>query len=181
MLWPNGGGMQPGLLPWHWWPLTPYPHTSGYEILHKAQVWSFSVLKYVWTASLAWHWPRCHGCCTLIHHVVWHSNWCISHKNCTNWSMRIITVLHSLKALIDDIVVHASTGPYAHFNELLEQASIQVQWWGKLVKVTRGSLNPKKCCTIAYEWCLFHKVFFLRPLQTLIPWIRRTTNSNSIH
>jgi len=66
--------------------------------------------------------------------------------------MRVVTVLRSLKAFIGDVVLHASAGPYAPFNELQDHASAQVQWWDKLVKVTGGSLNPKKCCAIAYTW-----------------------------
>jgi len=44
--------------------------------------------------------------------------------------MHLIPVLQSLKAFIDDVVLHASASPYASFQEELSQcASEQVQWW----------------------------------------------------
>jgi len=66
--------------------------------------------------------------------------------------MKLIPVIRSLKAFIDDVVLHASLRPYATYNELCNRAAEQVQWWEQLVQVTGGSLNPKKGCAIAYTW-----------------------------
>jgi len=57
-----------------------------------------------------------------------------------------------LKAFIDDIVLHATANPNNTFEELLQRAQHNMRWWDKLVQVTGGSLNSKKCCTIAYTW-----------------------------
>ncbi len=72
--------------------------------------------------------------------------------SCIYNPIKLIPVLRSLKSFIDDVVLHASLGPYATYNELRDRAAEQVQWWDQLVQVTGGALNPKKCCAIAYLW-----------------------------
>jgi len=63
-----------------------------------------------------------------------------------------ITIQRSLKAFIDDVVLHASAEPNTTYHELLQQAQNQLRWWDRLVRVTGGSLNAKKCCAIVYNW-----------------------------
>jgi len=72
--------------------------------------------------------------------------------SCLQDPTKAIIILRSLKAFIDDVVLHASEGPYATFETLRDRAAIQIQWWEQLVQVTGGSLNPKKCCAIMYSW-----------------------------
>ncbi len=64
----------------------------------------------------------------------------------------LITVIRSLKAFIDDIVLHASNPTDGPLHELMNMAQTQLRWWGQLVQVTRGALNPKKCCGMLYHW-----------------------------
>jgi len=66
--------------------------------------------------------------------------------------LKAITIMQSLKAFINDVVLHVADGPLAPFPKLVQHASEQVQWWDQLVKVTGSSSNTKKCCTIAYKW-----------------------------
>ncbi len=66
--------------------------------------------------------------------------------------MKNLTILCSLKAFIDNVVLHASANPPMTYETLKQQAQDQLQWWNKLVKVMGGSLNHKKCCTITYHW-----------------------------
>jgi len=65
---------------------------------------------------------------------------------------RTIKILRSLKAFIDDVVLHATSTPTSQFEELQTKAQTQLQWWTQLVQVTGGALNPKKCCGLVYSW-----------------------------
>jgi len=60
--------------------------------------------------------------------------------------LQLITIQQSLKAFIDDVVLHASSDGYDDLDELQARAQAQLQWWDQLVRVTGGELNPKKCC-----------------------------------
>jgi len=66
--------------------------------------------------------------------------------------MTALTILQSLKTFINDVVLHTMANPQTTYNTLQQQAQNQLRWWNQLVKVTGGSLNHKKCCTIAYQW-----------------------------
>jgi len=72
--------------------------------------------------------------------------------NCMHNPTYLIPVLCSLKAIIDNVVLHASGTQHQPIEKLCNNAMTQLQWWNKLVQVTGGALNPKKCCTIAYTW-----------------------------
>jgi len=72
--------------------------------------------------------------------------------SCLHDPTKVILILHSLKAFINNVVLHTSDGPYATFNTLWDHAAEQIQWWEQLVQVTGGSLNPQKCCAIVYSW-----------------------------
>jgi len=66
--------------------------------------------------------------------------------------MKNLTILCSLKAFINDIVLHTSANPPTTYETLKQQVQDQLRWWNKFVKVMGGSLNHKKCCTITYHW-----------------------------
>jgi len=66
--------------------------------------------------------------------------------------LQTIQLHHSLKAFIDDVVLHASPNPQTTYKTLLQQAQAQLRWWNQLVQVTGGSLKHKKCCAITYQW-----------------------------
>jgi len=63
-----------------------------------------------------------------------------------------IQVIRSLKAFIDDVVLHATSTPETPFEVLQTNAQTQLQWWAQLVQVTGGALNPRKCCGPVYTW-----------------------------
>jgi len=66
--------------------------------------------------------------------------------------MKVITILQSLKAFIDDVVLHATDVTNGPPNDLILTAQNQLRWWNQLVQVTGGALNPKKCCGMLYQW-----------------------------
>jgi len=66
--------------------------------------------------------------------------------------IRSIDVIRSLKAFIDDVVLHATSTSNNNFDKLQHRAQTQLQWWTQLVQVTGGALNPKKCCGLVYQW-----------------------------
>jgi len=81
--------------------------------------------------------------------------------------MSNLTILRSLKAFINDIVLHASVTPTTTYETLKQKAQDQLRWWNKLVQVTGGSLNHKKCCAITYHWLPDqHGILTLSPLDT---------------
>jgi len=63
-----------------------------------------------------------------------------------------LELIRSLKAFINDVVIHATSNPNKTLKDLQNRAKIQLEWWAQLVKVTGGALNPKKCCRIVYQW-----------------------------
>ncbi len=65
---------------------------------------------------------------------------------------KAIAVQRSLKAFIDDVVLHAVSSPQDTFEHLQQRAQQQLQWWAQLVQVTGGELNPTKCCGLIYHW-----------------------------
>jgi len=64
----------------------------------------------------------------------------------------LIEVIRSLKAFIDNVVLHATSHPNTTLEDLQHQAQERIRWWDKLVKATGGELNPKKCCGLLYMW-----------------------------
>jgi len=99
-----------------------------------------------------------------------------------NDPMHIIMVLCSLKAFIDNVVLHASMGLYyMSFQDLQQCASAQVQWWEKLVNVTSRSLHPKKCCAIAYKWQPdLHGILQLKKPSVLLDPIQTNMDHNQL-
>ncbi len=63
-----------------------------------------------------------------------------------------IEILQSLKAFIDNVVLHAADSSNGTLNNLMTTAQNQLRWWNQLVKVMGGALNPKKCCGMLYQW-----------------------------
>jgi len=59
-------------------------------------------------------------------------------------------------------------------SNLQQQAQYNLQWWDWLVQVTRGALNPQKCCCLAYNWQLDAKGI----LQLTPPALTPITLSN---
>jgi len=66
--------------------------------------------------------------------------------------LQLITIQRSLKAFIDDVVLHASSPGYDDLAELQTCTQTQLHWRAQLVNVTGGKLNPKKCCGLIYTW-----------------------------
>jgi len=64
----------------------------------------------------------------------------------------LIMIQRSLKAFIDDVVLHATSSNDDDLAALQQRAQSQLQWWAQLVHVTGGELNPKKCCSLIYHW-----------------------------
>jgi len=56
---------------------------------------------------------------------------------------RSVDIIQSLKAFIDDVVLHATPDNQARFDEPQHWAQVQLTWWTQLVQVTGGELNPK--------------------------------------
>jgi len=65
---------------------------------------------------------------------------------------QLLAVIRSLKAFIDDVVLHAKANHDGNINDLMSTAQNNLRWWNQLVQVTGGSLNPKKCCGMLYQW-----------------------------
>jgi len=63
-----------------------------------------------------------------------------------------IELLRSLKAFIDDVMLHTHISSDEPMQALQAQAQSKLEWWDQLVKVTGGELNPKKCCGLLYTW-----------------------------
>jgi len=64
----------------------------------------------------------------------------------------MIEVIRSLKAFIDNVVLHASNPDESPLHELRQKVQLQLRWWDQLVQVMGGALNPKKCCGMQYHW-----------------------------
>jgi len=65
--------------------------------------------------------------------------------------MLTITILKSIKAFIDDVAMSASNESLS-FQELVQKAQSQLQWWNQLVRSSGGALNPSKCYCAIYHW-----------------------------
>jgi len=65
---------------------------------------------------------------------------------------RLLSIQRSLKAFIDDVVLHATSPNDDDLPELQMRMQDHLQWWANLVSVTGGDLNPKKCCGLIYHW-----------------------------
>jgi len=63
-----------------------------------------------------------------------------------------IEIIRSLKAFIDDVVLHAADPANGDINEIATKAQTQLRWRNQLVEVTGGTLNLKKCCGMLYQW-----------------------------
>jgi len=63
---------------------------------------------------------------------------------------KLLKFLHSLKAFIDNVVLHATASQQDTLNKIGSRAQQQLNWWLQLVQVTK--LNPKKCCSMIYQW-----------------------------
>jgi len=63
-----------------------------------------------------------------------------------------VTILRSLKAFINDVVLHATDPTAGNTDELISRAQTRLRWWNQLVQVMGGALNPKKCCGMLYQW-----------------------------
>jgi len=50
------------------------------------------------------------------------------------------------------VVLHTHNLSKESLQTLQHQAQTKLNWWDKLVKVTGGKLNPKKCCGLLYTW-----------------------------
>jgi len=61
-----------------------------------------------------------------------------------------MTVVKSLKAFIDDMAMSIG-GDAIPFDNLVQTAQMQLQWWTQLLQTSGGELNPKKCCCIIYD------------------------------
>jgi len=61
-------------------------------------------------------------------------------------------LLRSLKAFINNVVIHTQQPSDEPMHALEISAQDKLAWWDQLVKVTGGELNPKKCCGLLYTW-----------------------------
>jgi len=64
----------------------------------------------------------------------------------------LIKIQRSLKAFIDDIILHATSNNADDITELQACMQSQLNWWAQLVRVMEGKLNPTKCCRLIYQW-----------------------------
>jgi len=62
-----------------------------------------------------------------------------------------LTIIQSLKAFIDDVVLHA-TQAHTSYLTLQQQVQSRLRWWNQIVHVMGGALNHKKCGAITYYW-----------------------------
>jgi len=70
------------------------------------------------------------------------------HTKVHPWSLRdptlTLTIVKSLKAFIDDVAMSVG-GNGLSFNQLVQHAQTQLQWWTQLIRALGGELNPQKC------------------------------------
>jgi len=62
-----------------------------------------------------------------------------------------ITIIKSIKAFIDDVAMSAGDES-TPFQDLIQRAQSQLQWWNQLVRSSGGALNPSKCYCALYHW-----------------------------
>jgi len=77
---------------------------------------------------------------------------------------KVISIQQSLKASIDDVILHAASRTQDTFEDLQQRTQTQLQWWAQLIQVTGGELNPTKCCGLIYHW---------EPDKDGILWLKR--------
>jgi len=65
---------------------------------------------------------------------------------------RNLEIIRSLKAFINDVVLHTTSSQHDTIDDLQQHAQAQLKWWTQLIQVTGDKLNPKKCCGIIYQW-----------------------------
>jgi len=77
------------------------------------------------------------------------------HSHFKPWTIQdptlTITILKSIKAFIDDVAMSAGDTSLS-FQELIQRAQSQLQWWNQLVRSSGGALNPTKCYCALYHW-----------------------------
>jgi len=59
--------------------------------------------------------------------------------NMLNDPTNTITILCSLKAFINDVVLHVASTSSDSLHNLQQQAQTKLHWWDQLVKVTEGA------------------------------------------
>jgi len=64
----------------------------------------------------------------------------------------LLAVTRSLKAFINNVVIHTTNNNETDLQLLQQKALSQLQWWDKLVQVMGSALKPKKCDTFLYLW-----------------------------
>jgi len=64
----------------------------------------------------------------------------------------LVQIQCSLKAFINDVVLHATSPSPKDFEALQHHVQSQLQWWASLVTVMGGKLNLKKFCGLIYKW-----------------------------
>jgi len=62
-----------------------------------------------------------------------------------------MTIVKSLKAFIDNMAMSVG-GKSIPFDNLVQTAQMQLQWWTQLLQASGRELNPKKCCCTIYDW-----------------------------
>jgi len=62
-----------------------------------------------------------------------------------------LTIVKSLKAFIDDVAMSIG-GKAIPFDNLVQTAQMQLQWWTQLLQASGRELNLKKCCCIINDW-----------------------------
>jgi len=77
------------------------------------------------------------------------------HSHFQPWTIQdptlTITILKSIKACIDDVVMSAGDTS-CPFQDLVQRAQSQLQWWNQLVQSSGSALNPSKCYCAIYHW-----------------------------
>jgi len=116
-----------------------------YYVRHK-----FSVLQdYNTFAQHPWHGAGQGVADAALHYIVlsdtlidaYHSKIALP---CLHDLTKLISIIHSCKAFINDVVLHAEDGPLCPFNALALKVQEQLHWWDQLVKVMGSALNPQK-------------------------------------
>jgi len=62
-----------------------------------------------------------------------------------------LVIVKSMKAFINDVAMLVS-GATSTFEQMIQHAQTQLQWWTQLIQASGGALNPQKCCCALYHW-----------------------------
>ncbi len=62
-----------------------------------------------------------------------------------------LMIVKSLKAFINDVAMLVG-GDAPSFNQLIQRAQTQLQWWMQLIRASGGELNSQKCYCMTYTW-----------------------------